>query len=111
MFQVNNKDSKIRKVNDKVKNKGTVDVVLASLLLTFNTFHLLLQQLYWKKIAQRHLLKLKNIWNYKELLGLVINTITKLNSLFSLFPVQQKFFQKSTLGGLVATQLPDSFAF
>ena len=34
MFKVNNKDSRIRDVNDKVKNKDTVDVVLASLLLT-----------------------------------------------------------------------------
>ena len=32
MFRVNNKDTAIRKVNDKVKNKGTVDVVLTSLL-------------------------------------------------------------------------------
>ena len=32
--QVNNKDTRIRKVNNKIKNKGTVDVVLAPLLLT-----------------------------------------------------------------------------
>ena len=31
MFKVNNKDSRIRDVKDKVKNKDTVDVVLASL--------------------------------------------------------------------------------
>ena len=31
------------KVNDKVKNKDTVDVVLPSLLLTLNIFHFLLQ--------------------------------------------------------------------
>ena len=42
MFKVNNKDTRIRKVNDKVKNKDIVDVVLASLLLNLNTFHLLL---------------------------------------------------------------------
>ena len=42
MFKVNNKDTRIRKVNDKVKNKGTVDIVLASLLLTLNAFHFLL---------------------------------------------------------------------
>ena len=30
MFKVNNKDIRIRKVNDKVKNKDTLDVVLAS---------------------------------------------------------------------------------
>ena len=36
------KDTRIRKVNDKVNNKDTVDVVLVSLLLTLNTFHFLL---------------------------------------------------------------------
>ena len=34
MFKVNKKDIRIRKVNDKVRNKDTVDVVQASLLLT-----------------------------------------------------------------------------
>ena len=43
MFKVNTKDSRIRAFNDKVKNKNTIDVVLASLLLTLNTFHFLLQ--------------------------------------------------------------------
>ena len=38
MFKVNNKDNRIRKVNDKVKNKDTVDIALVSLLLTLNTF-------------------------------------------------------------------------
>ena len=42
MFKVNNKDTRIRKVNNKVKNKDTVDIVLASLLLTLNAFHFLL---------------------------------------------------------------------
>ena len=46
MFKVNNKDTRIRKVNDEVKNKDTVDVVLASLLLTLNslllTFYLVI---------------------------------------------------------------------
>ena len=46
MFKVNNKDTRIHKVNDKVKNKDTVDVVLASLLLTLTTFHFLLQCFY-----------------------------------------------------------------
>ena len=46
MFKVNNKVTRIRKVNDKVKNKDTVDVVLASLLLTLNTCHFLLQCFY-----------------------------------------------------------------
>ena len=46
MFKINNKDSRILKVNDKVKNKDTVDVALASLLLTLNTFHFLLQCFY-----------------------------------------------------------------
>ena len=41
MFKVNNKDTRIRKVNDRVKNKDTVDVVLASLLLTLNALCLL----------------------------------------------------------------------
>ena len=44
--RVNNKDTRTRKVNDKVKNKDTVDVVLASLLLTLNTFHFLSQCFY-----------------------------------------------------------------
>ena len=46
MFKVNNKDTGTCKVNDKVKNKDTVDVFLASLVLKLNTFHLLLQCFY-----------------------------------------------------------------
>ena len=46
MFKVNNKDTRIRKVNNKVKNKDTVDIVLASLLLTLNTFHFLFHCFY-----------------------------------------------------------------
>ena len=46
MFKVKNRDTRIRKVNNKVKNKDTIDVVLASLLLTLNTFHFLLQCFY-----------------------------------------------------------------
>ena len=42
MFRVDNKDTTIRKVNIKVKNKDTVDVVLATLSLTLRTFHFLL---------------------------------------------------------------------
>ena len=34
MFKVNNKDTRIRKANNKVKNKDTDDVILACLLLT-----------------------------------------------------------------------------
>ena len=37
----------ISKVNDKVNNKDTIDAVLASLLLTFNTFDYLLQSFYF----------------------------------------------------------------
>ena len=43
MLKVKNKETKIRKVNYKVKNKDTVDVVLATLLLTLSVFHFLLQ--------------------------------------------------------------------
>ena len=39
MFKVNNKDTRIRKINDKVSNKDTVNVVLVS--LTLNMFHFL----------------------------------------------------------------------
>ena len=46
MFKLNNKDNRIRKVNDNVKNKDAADVVLASLLLTLNIFHFLLQCFY-----------------------------------------------------------------
>ena len=46
MFKVNNKDTKIRKVNNKVKNKDTIDIILPSLLLTLNIFHFLLQCFY-----------------------------------------------------------------
>ena len=46
MFKVNNKDTRIRKVGDNVKNKNTIDVVLASLLLTLDKFHFLLQCFY-----------------------------------------------------------------
>ena len=42
MFKVNNKGTKIRKVNEIVNNKDTADVVLVSLFLTLNTFHFLL---------------------------------------------------------------------
>ena len=42
MFKVNNKGTRICKVN-KVKNKDTVDVVLASLLLALHKFHFLLR--------------------------------------------------------------------
>ena len=42
MSNVSNKDTRIRKVNDEVKNKDPVDVVQASLLLTLNVVHLLL---------------------------------------------------------------------
>ena len=42
MFKVINKDTRIRQVNDKVKNKDTVEVVLASLLLALNLLHFLL---------------------------------------------------------------------
>ena len=38
LFKTDNKDTRIRKVDDKAKNKDTVDVALASLLLTLNTF-------------------------------------------------------------------------
>ena len=41
-FEVNNKDTRIRKVNYKVRNNDTVVVVVASLSLTLNTFHFLL---------------------------------------------------------------------
>ena len=43
MFKVNNKDTRICKLNNKVKNKDTIDVVLATLLLILNTRHFLLQ--------------------------------------------------------------------
>ena len=47
MFKINNKGTRIRRVNDKVNNKDTIDVVLVSLLLTFNTFDYLLQSFYF----------------------------------------------------------------
>ena len=46
LFKVNNIDTRIRKINGKVKNKDSVDVVLASLWLTWNTVHFLLQCFY-----------------------------------------------------------------
>ena len=46
MFKVNNKDTRIHKVNDKVKNKDNDDAILAYLLLTLNIFQLLLQCFY-----------------------------------------------------------------
>ena len=46
MFKVNNENTRIRKVNDKDKNKDTIDVALASLLLILNTFDFLLQCYY-----------------------------------------------------------------
>ena len=47
MFKVNNKDTRTHKVNDKVKNKDTIDVVLATLFLILNTFHSLFQCFYF----------------------------------------------------------------
>ena len=46
MFKVNNKDTRIRKVNDKIWNKDIVDVALTSLFLTLNTFYFLLECFY-----------------------------------------------------------------
>ena len=46
MFKVKTTDTRIRKVNNKIKNKDTIDAVLASLLLTLNTFHFLLPFLF-----------------------------------------------------------------
>ena len=46
MFKVETTDTRIRKVNNKIKNKDTIDAVLASLLLTLNTFHFLLPFLF-----------------------------------------------------------------
>ena len=46
MFKVNIKDTRIHKVNDKVNNKDSVDVVVVPILLTLNTFHVLLQCFY-----------------------------------------------------------------
>ena len=43
MLKVNNKDTRVCKVNNKVKYKDPVDVILTSLLLFLNTFHFLLQ--------------------------------------------------------------------
>ena len=40
MLKVDNKDTRIRKVNNKVKNKDTIEVVLATFLLTMSTFHI-----------------------------------------------------------------------
>ena len=41
MFKVNNKGTRIRKVNYKVNKNDTIDVVLISLLLNLNTFDFL----------------------------------------------------------------------
>ena len=41
MFKVNNKDTRIGKVNDKVKNKDVVDVVLTSFIVNFEHISLL----------------------------------------------------------------------
>ena len=41
MFKVNNKDTRIRKVDDKVKNKDTVDVVLCLFIVNFEHISLL----------------------------------------------------------------------
>ena len=43
IFKVNNKDTRIRKIDDKVKNKDSPDIALASLLLTLSSFHFLLK--------------------------------------------------------------------
>ena len=43
-----------------------------------------------ENITPRHSLKTKTNWNSKVQLCLIINTITQLNSLFLLFPIQQQ---------------------
>ena len=60
----NNKNTRMRNINDKVNNKDTVDVVLVSLLLTLNTFHFLLQCFYcW-------------LWSVNCQLGLLLVVLT-----------------------------------
>ena len=56
MFKINKNGTRIRKVNDKVNNKYTVDVVLVSLLLTLNTFH------FWKQCFYLWLWSVKCGW-------------------------------------------------
>ena len=43
----------------------------------------------FQNIAQRHLFKPKTDWNFKVVLGLIINTITQFSSLFVFFQIQQ----------------------
>ena len=76
MFKVNNKDTRIRKVNDKVKNKDIVDVALASLLLNLNTFHLLLNCFFcW-------------LWSWMGLL-FVFLTLCQLELIWTKFPLME----------------------
>ena len=70
MFKVNIKDTIIRKVSDKVKYKDTIDVVLASLLLTLNKCHFLLKCVYcclwsvnWRLELLFVVLTLRACWN------------------------------------------------
>ena len=80
MFRVDNKDTRICRVNIKVKNKDTVDVVLATLLLTLRTFHFLLQCFYcW-------------LWSVNCWLGLLFVNLMLclLESIWTNFPLMQK---------------------
>ena len=87
MFKNNNKETRIRKVNDKVKNKESVDVVLASLLLTLNIFHFLLQCFYCSLWSVNYrlgllfvVLRLCGCWNkLRQSFPLWRNYVTKLH--------------------------------
>ena len=80
MFRVDNKDTRIHKVNIKVKNKDIVEVVLATLSLTLRTFHFLLQCFYcW-------------LWSVTCWLGLLFVNLMLclLESIWTNFPLMQK---------------------
>ena len=50
-----------------------------------------------EKIAQRNSLKPKAYWNFKVLLGLIINTTTLLISLHVFFPIQQELWHNNMM--------------
>ena len=100
MFKVNNKGTRIPKVNNEVNNKDTLDVVLVSLLLNLNTFHFLLQCFYcwlWSVNCWRELLlvvlTLCVCWNqFRQSFHLQRNKVNKLH-----WQNEWKHFRKSDI--------------
>ena len=107
MFKVNNKGTRIRKVNDKVKNKDTIEVVLASLLLTLNPFNFLLQCFYcwfWSRQNTLEHLRRSDIFSELSSLRNIFRCFADLTNLMSLHLGPHMRGREGGGGGLVYIQ-------